>query len=77
MEDKFIEILENCFIHQHILSSTRCRGDTTPHILDLRLSNEEDMVSVIKFLAPLEAAIIRLSHSSIVAMPTGQSHNIN
>ena len=69
MEDKFIETMENCFLHQHILSPTRCRGNTTPHILDLVLSNEAEMVS--------EAAITRLSHSSIVAMLTGQSHNIN
>ena len=53
MEDKFIETMENCFLHQHILSPTRCRGNTTPHILDLVLSNEEEMVSEIKHLAPL------------------------
>ena len=52
-------------------------GNTTPHNLDLVLSNEEDMVSEIKHLSPLEVAITRLSHSSIVAMLTGQSHNIN
>ena len=45
MEDKFIKTLENCILQQHILSPTRCRADTTPHILDLVLSNEEDMVS--------------------------------
>ena len=73
MEDKFIETLENCFLHQHILLPTRCRGNTTAHILDLVLSNEEEMVSEIKHLAPLEAAITRLSHLSIVAMLTGQS----
>ena len=77
MEDKFIETLDNCFIHQYILSPTRCRGNTTPHILDLVLFNKEEIVSEIKHLAPLEAAITRLSHSSIVAMMTGQSHNIN
>ena len=49
---QFIDTLENCFLHQHILSQTRCRGNTTPHILDLVLSNEE-MVSEIKHLAPL------------------------
>ena len=53
MEDKFIETMENCFLHQHILSPTRCRGNTTPHILDLVLSNEEEMVSEIKHLSPL------------------------
>ena len=52
-QDKFIETLDNCFLHQHILSPTRCRGNTTPHILDLVLSNEEEMVSEIKHLAPL------------------------
>ena len=77
MEDKFIETLENCFLHQHILSLTRCRGNTTPHSMDLVLYNEEEMVSEIKHLAPLEAAITRLSHSSIVVMLIGQCHNIN
>ena len=52
MEDKFIETLDNCFLHQHILSPTRCWGNTTPHILDLVLSNEEDIVYEIKHLAP-------------------------
>ena len=45
MEDKFIETLENFFLHQHILSPTRGRANTTPHILDLVLSNEKEMVS--------------------------------
>ena len=53
MEDKFIETLDNCFLHQHILLPTRCRGNTTPHILDLVLSNEEEMLSEIKHLSPL------------------------
>ena len=53
MEDTFIETLENYFLLHHILSPTRCRGNTTPHILDLVISNEEDMVSEIKHLAPL------------------------
>ena len=53
MEDNFIETLENCFLHQYILSPTKCRGNTTPHILDLVLSNEEEMVFEIKHLATL------------------------
>ena len=52
MEDKFIETLENCFLHQHILSPTRCRGNTTPYILGLVLSNEEERVSEIKQRSP-------------------------
>ena len=32
MEDKFIETLKNYFLHQHIISPTRGRGNTTPHI---------------------------------------------
>ena len=52
MEGKFIETLENCFLHQHILLPTRCKGNTTPHILDLVLSNE-GMISEIRHLAPL------------------------
>ena len=47
-----IETLENCFLHQHISSTTRCRGNTTSHILDLVLSNDEEVVSEIKHLSP-------------------------
>ena len=35
MEDKFIETLDNFFLHQHISSPTRCRGNTTPHMWQL------------------------------------------
>ena len=66
MEDKFIETMENCFLHQHILSPTRCRVNTTPHILDLVLSNEEEMVSEIKhlvFLGSSDHQVISFKYS--------------
>ncbi len=40
---------KDCFLYQHILKPTRARGDATPHILDLVLTNEEGMVSTVEY----------------------------
>ena len=50
---ELIECLRDCFWHQHILEPTRARGDATPSILDLIISNEEGMVSDVLIQNPI------------------------
>ena len=53
---KFLETAEDLFLFQHVSEVTRCRGDNIPSLLDVVLTNEEDMVSKIEHLAPLGAS---------------------
>ena len=46
-EDKatlFLEAVRDAFLFQHVKQPTHYRGEQTPNILDLVMSNEEDMV---------------------------------
>ena len=49
----FLEALHDHFLFQHVRQPTRYRLGETPNILDLVLSNEEDMVRNIEFLPGL------------------------
>ena len=40
----FLDTLNDLFLHQHITEPTRYRAGSSPHVLDLVLTNEEDMV---------------------------------
>ena len=50
---KFLETTEELFLFQHVSEVTRCRGDDIPSLLDVVLTNEEEMVSNVEHLAPL------------------------
>src|SRR3989442_11397504 len=52
LDSKFLDCLRNNFLTQHVLFSTRARGNDTPHILDLIISNG-DFVSDVVNLSPL------------------------
>ena len=52
-ENKFIECLRDCFLFQHVSDYTRQRGNNNPSLLDLILSNEENMVKNLEIKAPL------------------------
>ena len=52
-EYKFIECLQDNFLYQKITEPTRWRGADDPHLLDLILTNEEDMISNIEYQSPL------------------------
>ena len=52
-ENKFIECLRDNFLYQHVNSPTRGRGSDTPHLLDLVMTNNEQMVTKIDHLSPL------------------------
>ena len=50
--NKFLETLRDNFILQHVSYATRARNNTTPHILDLVLT-DKDIIKDIKFMSPL------------------------
>ena len=50
---KFIQCIQDNFLHQHVNKPTRWRGTDTPHVLDLVFTNEENMVSELEYLSPL------------------------
>ena len=41
---QFLEVLNDCFLTQHVTQPTRFRPGETPHILDLILTNEDGMI---------------------------------
>ena len=45
----FLDTLSDLFLHQHVTEPTRYRAGSSPHILDLILTNEEDMVQDIAY----------------------------
>ena len=51
--DFFMECLKDCYLTQHIDTPTRHREGQQPSILDLILTNEENVVNDIQYLAPL------------------------
>ena len=50
---KFVQILRDTYLHQHVTEPTRARGTNIPSTLDLILTNEEGMVSDIKYHSPI------------------------
>jgi hypothetical protein len=53
-----MNVLETVFLTQHINEYTHKRGNQTPTVIDLILTNEADMVSDVSLHAP-----IRKSHA--------------
>ena len=58
----FIDTLNDLFLYQHVTEPTRYRAGSTPHILDLVISNEEGMVQDISYDPGLGLVIMSLSH---------------
>jgi hypothetical protein len=52
-EHKLLETSQNNFLFQHISKPTTWRGSDTPHILDLIITNEENMILDIEYQSPL------------------------
>ena len=52
-EYKFLKSVQDAYLFQHINKPTRWRGDDEPHILDLLMTNESDMISELKYHSPL------------------------
>ena len=52
-EYKFLETCKDNFLYQHVSEPTRGRLNNQPTLLDLVLTNEEDMVEEVEHLSPL------------------------
>ena len=52
-EMKFIEVVRDCYLYQHLEKPTRKRGNNEPSLLDLLLTDEVMQVSDIVYHAPL------------------------
>lgn len=50
---QFVECLRDCFFYQHVQEPTHERGADKPNVLDLIITNEENMVQNINYEAPL------------------------
>ena len=50
---RFLELINDCFLTQHVKEPTRFREGQVPSLLDLVLTNEDGMVRDIQYLAPL------------------------
>ena len=50
---RFLELISDCFLTQHVKEPTRFREGQLPSLLDLVLTNEDGMVRDIQYLAPL------------------------
>ena len=51
--DQFTECLKDCYLTQHIDKPTRFRGSQKPSLLDLILTNEDNVICDIQHLAPV------------------------
>ncbi len=49
----FVEAVQNSYLYQHVTQPTRARSTQNPSLLDLVMTNEQDMVSDVQHLAPL------------------------
>ncbi len=49
----YINIIQGMFLYQHITEFTRYRKGHNPSLLDLILTNEEDMITDIQYVPPL------------------------
>ncbi|XP_052786222.1 uncharacterized protein LOC128221661 [Mya arenaria] len=50
--DLFAECVKDCFLIQHVDEPTRYRGNQRPSILDLVMTNEENVISDLQYHAP-------------------------
>ena len=53
VEKKFIQCISDNYLHQHVDQPTRWRGTNRPSLLDLVLTNEENMITELEYQAPV------------------------
>ena len=53
ISNRFIEVLRDAFLYQHVTKPTRSRHNEVPTLLDLVITNEDGMVSNLEILSPL------------------------
>ena len=52
-EERFLNTIRDCYLHQNIEEPTRSRGDDEPSLIDLLFTDEATQISDLKYLAPL------------------------
>lgn len=52
-EFRFVEAIRDAYSYEHVIKATRGRGTSIPSLLDLVITNEEDMVDSVEITAPL------------------------
>ena len=50
---RFLDVIQDCLLHQHVTRPTRFRDGEEPHLLDLLFTNEEGMVTALEYLPGL------------------------
>ena len=53
IETRFLNCIMDNYLHQHITEPTRWRGDNRPSLLDLLITNEENMIENLDIQAPI------------------------
>ena len=53
LASQFLESVRDKYLYQHVKHATRYRGDNQPSLLDLILTNEEEMIDHVVHNAPL------------------------
>ena len=51
---QLLECIRDCFLYRHVAEHTRVRTGEASSLLDLILTNEESMISDLKYMAGLE-----------------------
>ena len=49
----FLETVKECYLSQSVMEPTRARGEQNPNILDLILTNDQEMIKNLTFSSPL------------------------
>jgi hypothetical protein len=53
ISSKFLEVVRDSFLFQHVKQPTRYRNENTPSLLDLVFTNEKRMIETIDHCSPL------------------------
>ena len=53
MENDFVEAIRDSYLYQHVVEPTRCRHGQNPSTLDLIFTNQEEIMTNIKYHSPL------------------------
>ena len=56
IEEQILDVINDCFLYQHVTKATRIRGLNEPSLLDLILTDEVDQVTDVHHLSPLGAS---------------------
>jgi hypothetical protein len=76
----FVQVIQNAYWYQHVTKPTRARGQDNPHILDLVITNEEDMIGNIEHESPLgnsDHAILNILFNCYSDSSSAQQQRLN